>query len=609
MPNLPAPVRLTLLVAGSLMAMVLLVYGVDRVTNGGEVLGTVVVDGVNIGGLDQRDAIARLHDLEDGLLARPVLVIVAGHQFSLDPTMIDFQIDEQALVDEALGNGRSGNVVGQFGWWLGHFGATDRTIPLGFTYDEGALANIVAGWETDGIADPPFPGDVSIRDGAIVYQYPADGTGIESHQAIQALAAVLTIPDAPVVTLPTRVLTPPLTNEDIDRAVVEVRHVLDGDVTLTNSEYDKSITIPREVIARALVVSRDDTVPTPTFQTSLDPQVIGDYVAAFGPSLETEPTDAAIDIDIETDVVTLVPSIPVREPDPAGLADAVWAATSTPNRSGDLPYHDGREAPLSTADAAALGVHGLLGEFTTYHACCAGRVTNIHKIADAVDGTMIMPGENFSLNDVVGKRTTDKGYVCAGALIGGEIVEVGEICIGGGTSQFTTTIYNASFFAGLEDVYHMPHTIWFSRYPEGREATLGWRDPELIFKNNTAHAIVVRTTWTDTSVTVKIYGDNGGLKVEAGLSNRYNYTSAVKQTKANPKIAKLNCTAATATVTQAGTPGWSVDVYRYITTPDGTMTTETSTWHYEGYWELKEYNPDGIGVDGDLDPGCKPKAP
>jgi vancomycin resistance protein YoaR len=609
MRQLPAPIRLALLVAGSTVAIVLLVYGIDRVTNGGEVLGNVVVDGVDIGGLDRSDAMARLTDLENELLDRPVPVVVAGHQFTLDPRTIGFAIDKQAIVDEALSNGRTGNPVTQFGWWLDHFVAPDHEISLGYTYDTATLKSIVADWESNGIADPPFPGDVSVRDGAIVYQYPAEGIGIEADQAVAALAAVLTEPDASVVTLPTRSLAPPLTSADVDAAVVEARRVLDGDVTLTNEDLDKSITIPRDVIGRALVISRNDSDGTPHFDMSLNPTIIANYVKAFGPSLETAPSDAEIQIDTDTDQVTILPSIPVKEPDPEGVIDAVWQAVSTGSRTGVLPYHDGREAPFSTDDAEALGIHGLIGEFTTYYPCCAARVTNIHQIADDVDGTMIPSGDIFSLNDVVGKRTTAKGYVCAGALIGGEIVEEGEICIGGGTSQFTTTIYNASFFAGLEDVYHMPHTIWFSRYPEGREATLGWRDPELKFRNNTPNAIIVRTSYTDTSVTVKIYGDNGGLKVEAGLSNRYNFTSPIRQTKVNDKDIELNCTAATATITQQGTPGWTVDVYRYITYTDGHQTTDTWTWHYEGYWELKEYNPNGIGVNGDMDPGCVPKSP
>ena len=95
-----------------------------------------------------------------------------------------------------------------------------------------------------------------------------------------------------------------------------------------------------------------------------------------------------------------------------------------------------------------------------------------------VNGAIVMPGETFSLNEHVGQRTEEKGFRRAGAIIGPII----ECCddpanIGGGVSQFTTTLYNAVFFSGLEDVDHTPHTLYISRYPEGREATLGWPEP------------------------------------------------------------------------------------------------------------------------------------
>ena len=158
-------------------------------------------------------------------------------------------------------------------------------------------------------------------------------------------------------------------------------------------------------------------------------------------------------------------------------------------------YADGREADFSTADAEGLGITGVIGEFTTFHACCAARVTNIQLIADAVDGALVMPGEQFSLNEWVGQRTVEKGYVCAGALLGNELVDEGTICIGGGTSQFTTTLYNAAFFAGLEDISHQPHSVYFSRYPKGARrrwagatpADLRQQHPQRIHHQDLAH--------------------------------------------------------------------------------------------------------------------------
>jgi hypothetical protein len=163
----------------------------------------------------------------------------------------------------------------------------------------------------------------------------------------------------------------------------------------------------------------------------------------------------------------------------------------------------------------------VIGQFTTYYTAGQSRVKNIHLIANAVDGAVVQPGATWSLNARVGRRTTAKGYVRAGAIIGGKIVCCDSyVNIGGGTSQFATTMYNAIFFAGLVDVYHKPHSIWFSRYPMGREATLGWPGPDVKFRNDTDYPVTIDTSHTRSSVTVKLIGSNGGRRVSAYLSGR-----------------------------------------------------------------------------------------
>jgi hypothetical protein len=194
------------------------------------------------------------------------------------------------------------------------------------------------------------------------------------------------------------------------------------------------------------------------------------------------------------------------------------------------------------------------GQFTTYYTAGQSRVINIHKIADATDGAIVQPGATFSLNARVGRRTTSKGYVRAGAIIGGKIVCCDSyVNIGGGTSQFATTLYNAIFFAGVADVYHKPHSIYFSRYPMGREATLGWTGPDVKFRNNTDYPITIDTSHTRSSVTVKLIGSNGGRRVSA-------YRSGSATTRG----------------------GGSVTVTRVIRYRDGTRSTER--WYHR-------YNP------------------
>lgn len=159
-----------------------------------------------------------------------------------------------------------------------------------------------------------------------------------------------------------------------------------------------------------------------------------------------------------------------------------------------------------------------IASFTTYYDRCSDpcRVTNIKLIGDTVDGVVVQSGEVFSVNDHVGQRTEAKGYVAAGAIIGGELYCCDHPAnIGGGTSQFATTLYNAIFFAGFEDVFHRPHSIWFSRYPMGREATLGWTSPDVVFRNTTEWPITIDVSHTNTSITVTMIGVTDVVNVES----------------------------------------------------------------------------------------------
>ncbi|MGX6603516.1 VanW family protein [Micromonosporaceae bacterium Da 78-11] len=196
------------------------------------------------------------------------------------------------------------------------------------------------------------------------------------------------------------------------------------------------------------------------------------------------------------------------------------------------------------------GVDQLIGTFTTYHPCCAPRVTNIHRIARLIDGTVVRPGETFSLNDAAGERTAAHGFVPAPAIVDGEI----EDQFGGGVSQFSTTLFNATWFAGLDIRRHQPHSLYISRYPPGREATLDWRSIDQVFRNDTEAPLVIRTRTTDTSVTVGLYGHTGDRVVDSVTGPR------------QPG--------------EAG--GFSVEVRRTVHQDDAVRGTETLRWTYRG---------------------------
>ncbi len=145
----------------------------------------------------------------------------------------------------------------------------------------------------------------------------------------------------------------------------------------------------------------------------------------------------------------------------------------------------------------------LLSKFTTCHEPNKTRVINIQKMADLVRGVVLKPKESFSLNNFVGERTSEKGFVPSNALGSAGLFTT----IGGGISQFTTTFFNSAFFAGLDIPKSRPHSFYFSRYPYGREATLNWNPViDLEIKNNTNNDIIVWTSYTEETISVSIYG-------------------------------------------------------------------------------------------------------
>jgi vancomycin resistance protein YoaR len=592
MPKLSRDTQIGLLAAASVLVVSMLSFGVSRAAAGDSILGGVEVSGVGLGGMTIDDARERLEELESDLRTARVPVKVGTADFELQLAAIEYRLDIDAILDQAVVNGRIGNVLGQFAWWLRDLVSPPVDIPLPYRYDEDALDLLLRGWEVEGLANPPFPGDVVVVDDEITYTYPAAGTGIDREAAVAMISASIGDPGHPEVVLPTTILLPRVTAADVDAAVAETERLLNSAVTLTDEPFGREVVIPRDVLGTALVITLDDTIPEPEFEFAVDAGPLVGFLDGFAEFLDNEPVDAEILIDVETDDVSLIPSVPVYATDENLIAGAVWEAMNDAGRAGILPLKIVEEADFATADAEALGVKELLGEFTTNHACCQRRVINIQLMADKVDGALVLPGEEFSLNDHVQRRTYEAGFVCAGALVGGEIVEEGDVCIGGGTSQFTTTLHNAVFFSGLEHVRFTPHSAWFSRYPEGREATIGWREPEYIFRNDTEHAVIIKTLYTPDSITVKIYGDNGGLEVEAGLSDRYNFSGIRETIRENDELDTPGaCSKATAVQVQAGQGGWSVTVYRYITYADGTELTQEWNWHYTGLYRIKEYNP------------------
>ena len=143
-----------------------------------------------------------------------------------------------------------------------------------------------------------------------------------------------------------------------------------------------------------------------------------------------------------------------------------------------------------------------LSSFETHTTNVAVRNRNVSLAADSINGTIVKPGEEFSYNGTVGKRTKDKGYGEAGAYLNGEVVQE----IGGGVCQVSTTLYNAVFRAGLQSTERTSHTFAPSYVTPGLDATVSWGGPDYKFVNNSPYPVGIKAHYENRAVKVSIYG-------------------------------------------------------------------------------------------------------
>jgi vancomycin resistance protein YoaR len=248
---------------------------------------------------------------------------------------------------------------------------------------------------------------------------------------------------------------------------------------------------------------------------------------------------------------------------------------------------------LTTQAAESLGIEELVSEFTTYYPCCQPRVTNIQRAAQLLDGTIIRPRTAFSLNEALGRRTVENGFVSAPQIFAGRL----EDAVGGGISQIATTLYNAAFFAGVKLVAHQAHQFYISRYPMGREATVSWGGPELIFRNDWPAAILMKVTATSSSITVRFYSRKLGRRVETTTGEPYAYVAPKTITVRNSALAP----GTTSTVQSAGASGFTVQYTRRVFEGPKLIRNERYTVRYDAQNAIVEVGPPK--------PKAKPKPP
>jgi vancomycin resistance protein YoaR len=443
------------------------------------------VRGMDIGGLSQAEAVARVDGAFTAERTSSISLVAADAVLQLDPKKAGIDLDAEATVEEALD-------VGAFDRLKARLGAGRDVDPVP-SYDEERLRLELERLKKQ-FDREPREGAVRFTPEAVpVEARPLTGRSLDVPGSIAALRSSY---------LQLRVEVP-VEVEDVKTTPEQVRTVRD-EVALPAVAAPVTVDVggdPLVVepidIAKALRLEADDDGK---IEPVLDAEVLHERVQGRLRTVGTPAVDATFETASGKPV--LVPSKPGRSVSADDLSKAVLGVlTDEKPRRATAPLTVSQPR-VTTEVARGLGIKEVIGTFTTRHPCCRPRVENIHRIADIVDGYVLRPGDQFDLNGYVGPRDKARGFQEAPQILEGQFVDR----VGGGVSQFATTIFNAVFFSGLKDITHTPHSYYISRYPAGREATVSFPLPDLIFENDSPHGVLVDTSYTGTSITVTFWG-------------------------------------------------------------------------------------------------------
>ena len=205
----------------------------------------------------------------------------------------------------------------------------------------------------------------------------------------------------------------------------------------------------------------------------------------------------------------------------------------------------------------------VLGECTTTATGTANRLTNVRLAAEKIDGYIMLPGDEFSYNGVVGERTAANGFKTAGAYLNGETVQE----YGGGICQVSSTAYLASLRANLEITERHNHTYVSSYIDKGMDATVSWGGPDLRFKNDQDYPIKIVTSFNSSNqITVQILGTNVdgiSVKITNEILTWNDYDTEYRNDNSMYEGESYKAV--------SGEPGGTVQTYRNIYDRDGNL--------------------------------------
>jgi len=520
-PTQEQPVRKRLIflliaaVVGGLLVMAGILYLAGYVATGDKVPKKAQISGVAVGGLSRSEAIQKLSVELGPRATEPLNLTVGEKEAQLKPVDAGLAVDYAQSVD-AAGGGKSLNPLRILRTLTGG-SAIDAVIVVDQPRLNAAVGELAKIFNQE-------PVDATLRyDGTKIKQKQAqEGAVLQQDPAAATITSSFLKVTGPIA-LPAEISQPAVTNDEADQVVATFAKPAISDPIKVKVNGAKSFEItPRMLAGSISFVQRDGTlVPV------LDEKKLRRNARPALKKVElVEPKNATV--RLVNGKPKVIPAVNGTTITADNLKKAVEPVLIKPAGERKVRVQlTGDKASFSTAEAKKLRIKRVTGQFTTYFPYLPYRNINIGRAAALINGTLLKPGEIFSLNQVVGERTAANGFT------EGYIIKDGRFRkeLGGGVSQSATTTFNAMFFAGLKDIEHKPHGLFIDRYPAGREATVAWPSLDLKFQNDTKYGVLVQayivkgTPSHRGSITVRMWSTKAYDKVVATSPVKSNFTT------------------------------------------------------------------------------------
>lgn len=541
------------IIAGLLVGLLVILgvaYALDVVSGKGKLPRKTSVGGVDISRMEPAAAIDKLQSELGSATTEPVSVTAGERTAEFIPEQAGMSLDFETAVNsipEASMNPFSR---------LAAFVGSPNEIDVDADVDAQALEPVINRLESE-LSFDATDGQVAIEEGEVRTVDAVLGQGVDRAQLEENVTSNWLDPEG-VEVEPIEV-EPAITQDKVDEfADGPAKAALNGALEL-KGRSDVTATLDEEAISSFVAVERVED----NLELAINTEHAQELFDATLADTETEMQNAQISFASGSRQVT-----------PHSDGEIIdWETTldgfdkrvvGEEPREWEAAYED-EEATFTTEQAQNASFDQTVGEFTTSgYSAASGR--NIELTAQMVNGAVVSPGDTFSLNGYTGPRGTAQGFVESGIIIDGHA----GTAVGGGISQFATTLYNASYFGGMTDVAHTPHSYYISRYPAGREATVYEGAIDLQFKNDSDYPVQIVTSVGGGSVTVKLMGVKT-VDVESVNNGRWAPTSPQRM-----ELTGDDC------LPSGGAPGFTTSDTRIIRDLNGNeMNRETTTTVYD----------------------------